>query len=150
MLNSFFYFMRSIQISFWNEQENLNSVCATSVSKSLGLFASLPGHIMTSIVKIQLVRLVAPLTSFNRKSSKLQRDGYSLKMIPCWDDCSETLWTNCLFRDKISSILFLIHNDPQLITRWAHASGTTVLRKMKEHCLSLEFSLKRLLPFKTT
>lgn len=58
--------------------------------------------------------------------------------------------TNCLFRDKISSILFLIHNDPQLITRWAHASGTTVLRKMKEHCLSLEFSLKRLLPFKTT
>ena len=81
VLNSFFYFMRSIQISFWNEQENLNSVCATSVSKSLGLFASLPGHIMTSIVKIQLVRLVAPLTSFNRKSSKLQRDGYPLKTI---------------------------------------------------------------------
>ena len=42
----------------------------------------LPGHIMTSIVKIQLVRLLAPLTSFNRKSSKLQQDaGYPLKTI---------------------------------------------------------------------
>ena len=92
VLNSFFYFMRSIQISFWNEQENLNSVCATSVSKSLGLFASLPGHIMTSMVKIQLVRLVAPLTSFNRKSSKLQRDGYPLK----------TILLRWLFRDALN------------------------------------------------
>ena len=42
----------------------------------------LPGHIMTSTVKIQLVRLLAPLTSFNRKSSKLQQDaGYPLKTI---------------------------------------------------------------------
>ena len=92
LLNSFFYFMRSIQISNWNEQENLTSVCATSVSKSLGLFASLPGHIITSIVKIQLVRLVAPLTSFNRKSSKLQQDGYPLK----------TILLRWLFRDALN------------------------------------------------
>ena len=146
-LNSFFYFMRSIQISIWNEQENLNSVCANSVSKSLGLFASLPGHIMTSIVKIQLARLVALLTSFNRKSSKLQQDGYQLKTIRLrW------LFMDALNSlpplDKILSIVFLIHNDPQLITRWAH--GTAVLQKMKEHCLSLESSLKLSLPFKNT
>ena len=126
LLNSFFYFMRSIQISIWNEQENLNSVCANSVSKSLGLFASLPGHIMTSIVKIQLARLVALLTSFNRKSSKLQQDGYPMKTIRLrWLFMAALNSLPPL--DKILSIVFLIHNDPQLITRWAH--GTAVLPK---------------------
>ena len=147
LLNSFFYFMRSIQISIWNEQENLNSVCANSVSKSLGLFASLPGHIMTSTVKIQLARLVALLTSFNRKSSKLQQDGYPMKTIRLrWLFMAALNSLPPL--DKILSIVFLIHNDPQLITRWAH--WTAVLQKMKEHCLSLESSLKLSLPFKNT
>ena len=54
----------------------------TSVSKSLVLFASLPGQIMISIV-IQFVHLVAPFTDFHlvRKKSKLQQEGYLLKTI---------------------------------------------------------------------
>ena len=55
----------------------------TSVSKSLVLFASLPGQIMISTV-IQFVHLVAPFTDFHlvRKKSKLQQEGYLLKTIP--------------------------------------------------------------------
>ena len=56
----------------------------TSVSKSLVLFASLPGQIMISIViHDQFVHLVAPFTDFHlvRKKSKLQQEGYLLKTI---------------------------------------------------------------------
>ena len=54
----------------------------TSVSKSLVLFASLPGQIMILMV-IQFVHLVAPFTDFHlvRKKSKLQQEGYLLKTI---------------------------------------------------------------------
>ena len=89
----------------------------TSVSKSLVSFwfASFPGQIMTSIV-ILFVRLV-----------------HSFKVICwkrfCWVDCLGRFETNCPLETRISSIVFVIHNDLQLITGWGH--GTTVLRKWK-------------------
>ena len=75
-----------------------------------------------------------------RKSSKLQQEGYLLKtiLLSCW--LFRALGNYLSPRDKISSIVFVINNDPQLITGWAH--GTTVLR--------IESSLKRSLPSQNT
>ena len=46
-------------------RKTLILVCPQSVNKSLVLFASLPGEIMTSIV-IQFVHLDAPFTSLEK------------------------------------------------------------------------------------
>ena len=81
---------------------------------------------MTSIV-IQFVRLIA-FVHLLRKSSELQQEGYLPKTILLsW--LFRALWSYLSPRHKISSIAFVIHNDPQLITGWAH--GTTEFRKWK-------------------
>ena len=64
-----------------------------------------------------------------RKSSELQQEDYLLKTIlPSW--LFRALWNWLPPRHKISSIVPVIHNVPQLITGWAH--GATVLRNWKK------------------
>ena len=59
-----------------------------------------------------------------RKSSELQWEGYLVKKIMLsW--FFRALWNLLYPHDKISSIVLVIHNDPQLITGWTHGNVTT-------------------------
>ena len=76
-----------------------------------------------------------------RKSSDLQQEGYLLKMI------LQLIVSSC---EIVSSIVFVIHYNPQLITGQLGSWKESAAKHMKEHCLPLESSLKRSLPFQNT